>query len=139
MRGDRPSMPSVHADAAMVSMSSWLAGLSLDPFTPHSFFGEALLSSMLTGYGDASIFDHTPYLKDVFPLTPFSIAANIPLWSLHAEFWGSMLVIALSTIYRRLPRPAFWLIFVALLFVTGTSQYSLFLAGFAAYPSLNHL
>ncbi|HEY3539713.1 MAG TPA: acyltransferase [Trinickia sp.] len=133
------SMPSVHADAARVSMSSWLAGLSLDPFTPHSFFGEALLSSMLTGYGGASIFDHTPYLKDVFPLTPFSIAANIPLWSLHAEFWGSMLVIALSAIYRRLPRPAFWLVFVVLLFVTGTSKYSLFLAGFAAYMGRHRL
>lgn len=29
-----------------------------------------------------------------------------------------MLVIALSAIYRRLPRPAFWLVFVALLFVS---------------------
>lgn len=133
------SMPSVHTDASRISMSSWLAGLALDPFTPHSLFGEALLSSMLTGYGGVSIFDHTPYLKDIFPLTPINMAANIPLWSLHAEFWGSMLVIALSAIYRRLPRPAFWLAFVALLFATGTSQYSLFLAGFAAYINRHRL
>ncbi len=133
------AVPSAHIAAAHISMSNWLSGLALAPFTRHSILGEALLSSMLTGYGGVSIFDHAPYLKDALPLTPINIAANIPLWSLHAEFWGSMLLVAVSSLYLRLPKSLFWATFFLFVLCTGTSQYSLFLAGFAAYVAKDRL
>ena len=126
-------IPSAHIEAARETGSVWLSGLSLVNFTARAMLGDALLSSMIGGYGGISRFGHIDLLARLVPLTPVSVAANIPLWSLHAEFWGSVLLAVLSSLYPTSCRAIFWAVFVSLFFIMGTSEYSLFLIGFFAY------
>ncbi|CAN7371252.1 acyltransferase [Trinickia sp. LjRoot230] len=133
------AMPVSHESAAKISSSSWLAILSASPLTIYSILKESLLDSMILGYSGASIFDHAFIGSYAVPLLPVPQAANIPLWSLHGEFWGSMLVIALSASYRKLPRKAFWCVYAIVFALSGTSQFSLFLVGFAAYIARNRV
>jgi peptidoglycan/LPS O-acetylase OafA/YrhL len=88
---------------------------------------------MLIGYDQASIFDGALQLLGLSSLPSINDAADAPLWSLHAEFWGSMSVLVMVAAYRRLNRYAFWGAFVAAFLVSGSSWFSLFMIGFAAY------
>lgn len=116
--------------AAQLTFSTWLAALCENPGTLVAASKDLFLSSMLLGYNGQSIFDGWPFIP---PLASMTEAFNTPLWSLHVELWGSMLVIAISAAYRILPRAAFWICFGAVSFFVGTSQYALFMIGFVAY------
>jgi peptidoglycan/LPS O-acetylase OafA/YrhL len=90
---------------------------------------------MILGYDGPSIFSTLAASTHYLALSSMSVSMDPPLWTLHAEFWGSMLLVALAKLYRTLGRRAFWTMFVVALLVTGTSYFTLFLLGFAAYWS----
>ena len=119
------ALPQARAAALQYSGSDWLAALGHNPMTDAALLRDALLHSMLIGYQGSSIFAGAA--------APIATAVNAPTWTLHAEFWGSMLVLVLAGAYRQLPRPLFWGGFAALAVLLGTSHFSLFLLGFFLY------
>jgi peptidoglycan/LPS O-acetylase OafA/YrhL len=119
------ALPQARTAALPYAGSDWLAALGHNPMSGAALLRDGLLHSMLVGYQGSSIFAGAA--------APIATAINAPTWTLHAEFWGSMLVLALAQAYRRLPRPLFWCGCVALAVLLGTSHFSLFLLGFFLY------
>lgn len=126
-------IPRANEHAASFTHSTWAANLYANPMTLASLAKEVLLNSMMLGYQAASIFEHVSAIMRFFPLQPLTESLNPPLWTLHAEFWGSMLTLAVAQLYRRISRPLFWAIFAVTFILTGTSPFTLFLLGFAGY------
>jgi peptidoglycan/LPS O-acetylase OafA/YrhL len=119
--------------ANSIAMSDWLAGPYHNPMTLRTVAKDVLLSSMLFGYQNVSLLQPVGTHLGIDFLSPAAFALNAPMWTLHGEFWGSMLTLLLSLLYKRLP-PAFFGAFVIIvLLLTGTSQLSLFVVGFTLY------
>jgi peptidoglycan/LPS O-acetylase OafA/YrhL len=126
-------LPSAKDFAAQQSHSGWVLALFENPLTVPSVFREFVLNSMLVSYQGTSIFER------LFSLTSITESLDAPLWTIHIEFWGSALTIFVCAAYQKLPRSVFWLLFLLLLVCTGTSQFSLFLVGFAIFAARDWL
>jgi len=126
-------MPGAKAAAYAFSRSSWLISQYQHSMQLGSLMKDGLLNSMLLGYEGVSIFAGIPAITRWLPLSPMSASMDAPLWTLHAEYWGSMLVLLTAQLYRHLPRGLFWPLFLAAIAFTGTSHFTLFLLGFLAY------
>ncbi|TWB24565.1 peptidoglycan/LPS O-acetylase OafA/YrhL [Nitrospirillum amazonense] len=124
-------LPQPRAWVAPYAQSLWAQRLYVNPMTLVSLTRDTLMDSMLIGYRGASLFDIIDPQGVV--INRLNLSMNPPLWTLHAEFWGSLLVLLLAHLYRHLPRGWFYTVFCALLLVTGTSHFTLFLLGFATY------
>lgn len=124
---------SIKPAAFEISHSGWLSGVYQNPMTLASVARDLLVNSMLAGYRGVSLL---PQLfgdwADVLT-TPSTFALNPPMWTLHGEFWGSLLVLILAISYRKTPRLIFALIVCVILVYTGTSQLSLFVVGFLLF------
>ncbi len=121
-------------DAALeFSHSGWLQAMGHNPMTWQALLSDGLWNAMLAGYQGFSVFSPWPALADALRLTPVGTAINSPMWTLHVEFWGSLLLIAVAYCCRRLPAPLFWTLFVALAWLAGSGHFQLFLAGFLLY------
>jgi peptidoglycan/LPS O-acetylase OafA/YrhL len=122
-------VPDVRAQAFRVSQSAWAAAYG--NFQPiHALLTDAGVLTMLVGFSGLSLFDGWSLPGAIAPRTGID-AVNPPLWTLHVEFWGSLMVLGLAVVYRR----SRWLGLTLLAVVfcaTATSVYSLFLVGFAA-------
>jgi peptidoglycan/LPS O-acetylase OafA/YrhL len=90
------ALPNAHLDAAVVSGSGWLAMDSSGPPTLPHLLREIGLDSLLLGYREYTLF--TP-IADRLPLLEHSLDA--PLWSLHLELYGSLLVLSLVLLRAR--------------------------------------
>lgn len=128
-------LPEAATAAQQSSQSGWLGALGHNPMTLSALASDGLWNSMLAGYQGSSVFAPWPALADQLGLQPITHALNPPMWTLHVEFWGSMLLILLALAFRRLPALLFWPGFVLLAWVAGSGQFLLFLAGFL----LHHL
>lgn len=118
--------------AATASGSPWAMGLLEVKLSGLQTLKELVLNSMILGYQGPSLFSNLPALSD--RLSPIATSTNSPMWTLHVEFWGSLLTLAFATAYRSVSRKkAFWAGFIMMFAVTGTGLYSLFMIGFAAY------
>lgn len=117
--------------AVALSGSIWAANLYRNPGTAASILKDVLLSSLLLGYQGASLIDRPP--GAVGWASPLSNAFVPPLWTLHVEFWGSMLVLCLAQAYRRLPQWLFLMLAAGVVAGLGLERYSMFVVGFCAY------
>ncbi|TWB24564.1 acyltransferase-like protein [Nitrospirillum amazonense] len=113
-------------------VSPWARQRYAEAMTLPALAKDMILNSMLLGYEGASLFDFAN-AKTHLLVARLTESLNPPLWSLHVEFWGSLLVLLMARLYQALPRPWFWGVFTATLLVTGTSHYTLFLLGVAGY------
>lgn len=122
-------VPDVRAQAFRVSRSAWAAAYG--GFQPiHALLTDAGVLTVLVGFGGLSLFTGWPLPAFLAPRTGID-AVDPPMWSLHVELWGSMLVLGLAVVYRR----SRWLggiLLVLAFFWTATNVYSLFVIGFAA-------
>jgi peptidoglycan/LPS O-acetylase OafA/YrhL len=118
-------LPSAKEFTWQHTQSGWVNGLFLNPLTVPSVLQELLFNSMLLSYQEVSIF------HPLLTLAPVTHSLDAPLWTIHIEFWGSLLVILVCAVYRRLPKVFFWPIFAILLVCTSYDYFSLFLVGFA--------
>jgi peptidoglycan/LPS O-acetylase OafA/YrhL len=84
------ALPNTHLDAALVSGSGWLAMDSSGAPTVVHLLREIGLDSLLLGYREYTLF--AP-IAGHLPLLEHSLDA--PLWSLHSELYGSLLVLLL--------------------------------------------
>jgi peptidoglycan/LPS O-acetylase OafA/YrhL len=117
--------------ALRILKSDWGVSLYRNPMHLADLARDLLLGSMLLGYSGISIFSAIPLLSA--HLTPHSYSLVPPTWTLHVEFWGAMMLLAVAFAYKRLPRKIFVPFFLGAIWFTGTSCYSLFLVGFLAY------
>ena len=94
--------PEAHREAAAISGSAgWLGGLYQAPYTFREVIHQATTSGMLSGYGGSLVL---PQIADaLLDRDPITRSLDPPLWTLHYEFWGSVLVTLLSVAHRRLP------------------------------------
>jgi peptidoglycan/LPS O-acetylase OafA/YrhL len=120
-------LPSAKEFTWQHSLSGWVHALFENPLTVPSVLQEFLFNSMLLSYKEVSIF------HPLLTLASITHSLDAPLWTIHIEFWGSLLVIGVCAAYRRLPKRFFWPIFAALLICTSYSYFSLFLVGFALF------
>ncbi len=88
------AMPHAHDEAAALSGSrDWLGADNPNPLTLTLLLREVGVDSMLAGTRDNTLF---PALNDW--LRPLGSLLNPPVWSLHVELYGSLLVLALVRI-----------------------------------------
>jgi peptidoglycan/LPS O-acetylase OafA/YrhL len=121
-------LPLDRAGLTELVKSDWLSRYMNTPWQLAAIARDSLLDSVLLGYQDVSLFDRI--MRREQWLSSIGGAAVPPLWTLHVEFWGSMLVLALATAYRRLGRRGFIAVVVVVLMFAGSSQYMLFVVGF---------
>ncbi|QEI08643.1 acyltransferase [Pigmentiphaga aceris] len=121
-------LPMDRAGLVELVKSDWTTRYMNTPLQLAAVARDSLLDSILLGYQDVSLFDgilaKEPWLSSI------GSAAVPPLWTLHVEFWGSMLVLALATAYRRLGSRGFGVVLALVLVLTGSSAYTLFVVGF---------
>lgn len=129
----RLALPHARDAAQAISQSGWLAAMGHNPMTWPALLRDGVWNAMLAGYQGASVFSPWPAAADLMGLTSVSTAMNSPMWTLHVEFWGSILLIVVARSCRVLPALAFWPLFVLLVWVAGSSHFLLFLAGFVLY------
>lgn len=126
-------MSHAKTDAAALSQSDWLDSQAHNSLTLETLAKDGLINSMLIGYKGWSLFDYLPNNLRFMEPAEISQSLNSPTWSLHVEFWGSMLVLALAMLRRCIMGSWFYAIFVLAVLMAGTSLYSLFLFGFLLY------
>lgn len=118
--------------AATASGSAWAMGLLEVKISSLQTLKEIVLNSMILGYQGPSLFSSLPLVGGRLP--PIAMSTNSPMWTLHLEFWGSLLTLAFAVAYRSASsKPFFWTVFIMISAITGTGLYSLFMIGFAAY------
>ncbi|MFC0400943.1 acyltransferase family protein [Paraburkholderia rhizosphaerae] len=127
------AFPLQKVELGSLTESAWAAGLLHSTMTIPSLLKELLASSMLFGYQGTSIFSSISGLIPRLALSPITVSLDPPLWTIHTEFWGSILTLLLIVLLRKLPRRIYWLAFAVSFLVLGLSYYSLFLLGICAY------
>ncbi|KVG60397.1 acyltransferase family protein [Burkholderia territorii] len=121
---------SVKQQAADISMSSWLHQQWAVQPDLHLLMKDIIVNSMIVGYGQASVFSAFPAFTSSALLTPMVGAVNPPLWTLHLEFWGSMVLLIVTILIRNLSARWIWIAMLTLFALSGTSFLMLFLFGF---------
>jgi peptidoglycan/LPS O-acetylase OafA/YrhL len=122
-------MPTARVAAQALSGSLWAANPYSQSPSMLGVLKEIFLSSVLLGYQDlpGSIL----WVRNWLPSA--SDALIPPLWTLHVEFWGSMLVLLLAQLRRRLPPRLFLPLLAGVAVAFGLDQFGMFVIGFAAY------
>lgn len=124
-------MPNAHREAAALSGSAWLATDSSGAPTLTHLFRETTLDSVLFGYRESTLFTR---LSPDLPLIEDSLDA--PFWSLHLEFYGSLLVLLLVTARAR-SMSLYAATVGASALAFGTHPMFLFVTGHLAAPLLS--
>lgn len=114
-------LPEASDQAASVSRSEWLGSAS--PSDPARALADILGLSMLAGYSNTGLFQCLYTLPWIARET-----ANAPQWSLHIEFWGSLVLIALAY-SRHHSKLAYAITLVACLALIGGNALVLFVLG----------
>lgn len=133
--------PHAHARAAALQAGNpWLATIGPLRVTCGGVLREMATGGMVLGHVGESLLPGP--LARWAGLTPAAQNFNSPLWTLHLEFWGSMLLLALARLRARLSPKAHrnltWLLLVLLithpldLFLIGQGFAKAFSKGFVA-------
>jgi len=112
-----------------ITHSDFAARIYLQPITFLSIMRDGFINALFLGYEPVSLFSGRSWL--ILPGLDQSI--DPPFWTLHVEFWGSMLVLALVYLNRRLSPIALAAVVIVALWLVGTSWYLLFVVGFLLY------
>jgi peptidoglycan/LPS O-acetylase OafA/YrhL len=117
-------LPNWYQQAAELAHSTWLAKKHLGSLLQAAADSTAL--SLLTGSSNTTLFGFlSPYLP------PIEASADGPTWSLHVEFWGSMLVLLL-VLSRARSAAHYYLAAAASVVLIGGNALILFVLGHAA-------
>jgi peptidoglycan/LPS O-acetylase OafA/YrhL len=126
--------PDAHVAAGRLSGSSdWLAIAGPRAVTIGALLREMFLSSFLTGHADGWATLLPAWLARGLNLPGNASAINGPLWSLHFEFYGSLLIMALVAC-RSLAGRWHWMISACLLAILAGNPMGLFVCGHMLAP-----
>lgn len=126
-------MPNMREHMELINPTDWLSKLyQFDIGSAYHLTQDILLNSMFIGYTGASVFQFaTPWAS--LPIVGLQNGLNPPLWTLHVEFWGSLLTLAIAKTYLHVWRPIFWLFLLLALAATAPQPISFFIIGFLSY------
>lgn len=96
------------------------------PLTILHALKDVSMHALFTGYEAVSLFSGNSWMS----LPRLDESVDPPFWTLHIEFWGSMLVLGLSWARRRLPSIVMGVLLAVAFWLAGTSWYLLFIIGF---------
>jgi peptidoglycan/LPS O-acetylase OafA/YrhL len=86
--------PDAHrAAAALLGPDGWLARDGVSPTTLAHLLRDVTLNAILLGYAGASLFAPSWHW-----LQPMEVSLDAPFWTMHLEFYGSLLVLALVAV-----------------------------------------
>ncbi len=121
--------PRAHVQAAaLFGPNTWLAGLGPKRVTLATVCKEFLAGGMLLGHQGETLLP--PPLPRLLGLVPAEQNFNPPLWTLHLEFYGSLLVLLMVRLQAKLPARWFKTMYVTLLILLSMHPLGLFLIGF---------
>jgi peptidoglycan/LPS O-acetylase OafA/YrhL len=128
--------PGAHIAAAHLTGSlTWLGAISPPAPSAGMALHQILLEGMLTGYSDMTLLPS--WLTSPLALAPLLGSVNAPLWTLHIEFIGSLLVLLLVMVRAIAPAWAHYLACAAAAAALCTSPLVLFVIGHALAPLLH--
>jgi len=124
-------LPRAHVAAStLFGPNDWLKSLGPPRVTVGNVLNGMVAGGMLLGQQGQSLLP--PPLPRWLGLAPAAHSFNAPLWTLHLEFYGSLLVLLLVRLRVRVPRRVFKTIFAVLLVVLSMHPLGLFLVGYGA-------
>nr|WP_308495186.1 acyltransferase [Duganella qianjiadongensis] len=127
------ALPSAKQHAFAYSRSPWLDFMNHNSMQIWPLLQDGLWNSLLAGYQNLSVFSPWPQLASLMHVAPLETALNSPMWTIHVEFWGSLMLIALVYLLRGLGGHRRWPVLLLFFCLAGSSQLSLFLAGYCLY------
>jgi peptidoglycan/LPS O-acetylase OafA/YrhL len=125
-------MPNAHLIAGERTGSPTLLYMGPHGISAASIAHQITIEGLLAGFSNVTLLP--PWVSEALHLVPRAQALNSPLWSLHYEFYGSLLVLVLVTL-RTSPTRAIYpvgCIIVGLLSFSVANPLSLFLLGHVA-------
>ena len=131
------AFPSAHLTAFRILRMSWL-GTSMPASVSAASIGHQIVfEGLLTGYRDQGFLPH--WAAVALSLQPMDQARNPPLWTLHIEFVGSLLVLALVTLRASVGQATYRLICLVLFLCFLASPLALFIIGHWVAPRLGQV
>ncbi len=128
-------VPAAHVAAGLRSRSDgWLAVVAPEQISIAAMAHQIVFEGMLAGYRDTTMLP--PQLAGRLGLALRAGAFNAPLWTLHIEFFGSLLVLLLVAMRALVGRATHLAICLMLLASLVASPLSLFIVGHLAAPWL---
>jgi peptidoglycan/LPS O-acetylase OafA/YrhL len=82
-----------HAAAALIGSGTWLDSDGVSPTTLAHLVRDVSLNALLLGYAGVSLF-----APSWSWLQPINVSLDAPFWTMHLEFYGSLLVLALVAV-----------------------------------------
>ncbi len=123
--------PGAHLAAARLSGSmAWLGSVGPVRTGFAAIVHQAGLEGLLAGYREMSVL--TPAARDWFGLVPLVRSFNAPLWTLHIEFVGSLIVLGLVALRQAIGRIPHLIACLLLIAALASSLLSLFIVGHLA-------
>jgi peptidoglycan/LPS O-acetylase OafA/YrhL len=122
--------PGAQVTASRITGSPWLAALGGDPVTTANIIHQIGLEGMFAGYDDASTLPGAA--RRMLHLVSLFRSFDPPLWTLHFEFVGSLIVLGLVALRRAVGRRTHLAICLLLIFALASSVLFLFIAGHLA-------
>ena len=127
------AFPDMRLVAFKLLRVSWL-GTSIPTVSAASIGHQIAIEGLLTGYRDQGFLPH--WAATILGLHSMAQARNPPLWTLHVEFVGSLLVLALVRLRASVSRATYLAICLILLLCFLASPLGLFIMGHWAAPRL---
>jgi peptidoglycan/LPS O-acetylase OafA/YrhL len=122
--------PEVHIVASHLSGSVWLAPLGPDPLTLATIAHQVGLEGLLAGYREISVLSSA--IRKTLGLASLLNSFDAPLWTLHVEFVGSLMILALVALRQALGRRTHLILCTALIGSLLSSMLFLFVVGHLA-------
>ncbi len=119
---------------ALALPGSWLGAVGPVTAGAGELFHQIAVEGMFVGYRDESMFPATVVTS--LHLAPLSASPDVPLWTLHIEFLGSVLIIGLTALRALAGRWAHLAACCALICATMTGPFLPFVLGHLAAPWL---
>ena len=127
--------PTAHVEAADVTGSAaWLGAVSPRSPTTAMAVHQILLEGMVAGFRDTTLLPD--WVAQRLGLDTLANAFDAPLWTLHIEFIGSLLVLGLVAVRALVPRWVHFAGSAALGAALSTSPLLMFVIGHLAAPAL---
>ena len=129
-------LPHAHNEAAAIlGSSNWLGSNGPVEINIGTTLKEIFVGGMLLGHVKATLLPGP--VSTWIGLSPASHSYNGPLWTLHLEFYGSLMVLFLVKLEARISRVSHNYLFIALLILLFAHPLDLFLIGYRTAKLLN--
>ncbi len=130
-------MPTVRLKAgALVGPGDWLALSGPPNLNAVAAFKEIFMGGLFTGHLDLPCTLLPPVAAQALGLTSVAQSFNGPIWTLHLEFYGSLLIIMLVALRSMAGRAVHLVTSTVLLIVFAAHPLGLFIAGHLLAPLL---